>query len=65
MVVPVLYNNGNETRDFVDCTIKNGQYLSEHNETPLKIKSESVLVPFSEYIKKVGKYFLNKFINML
>lgn len=61
----MLYNNINVTRDFVDCKINNGQYLSEHNETPLKIKPESVLVPFSEYIKRVGKYFLNKFINMI
>lgn len=50
VVGPVLYNNGNETRDFVDCIVKIRQNSREYNETPLNIKPESVLVPFSEYI---------------
>lgn len=65
MVVPVLYNNGNEIRDFVNDTIKIRQDSSEHNETPLTIKPEIVLVPFSEYAGNLGKYFLHKLINML
>lgn len=65
MVVPVLYNNGNEIRDFVKDTIKIRQDSSEHNETPLTIKPEIVLVPFSECAGNLGKYFLHKLINML
>lgn len=61
----LLYSNENEIRDFVDCAIKIRQDSSEHRETPLKIKTESVLVPFSEHARILGKCFLNKLVNML
>lgn len=33
---------------FLNCTVKIRHDSSEHNETPFKIKPESLLVPFSE-----------------
>lgn len=68
MVVPVLYNNGNRITDFVDCTIKIRHDASENNETPLIIKPESVLCPFSEHATiplESRQTFFKKIINML